>query len=372
MPIGVRVPSWPSTLNPRWMTCTTSRSWGMAIARAWSSARETSVASITPPGTATTPRLLIEETCPPARLTSAELISIPEVCSACSTERVMACDARPRSTMTPRRMPSDGSIPTPMMRMVFSPSTRPTRVQTLVVPTSMPTTISSMLLRRPVVGRLRVFDADECRLHALRIDHSDHGVVDFKLERHISRPFPEVHLPASAVFPSQAVLSVENEARPARRMRGQCQHSLHQFLRNEGSGRQRIRGCGRDWNRGILRLHRNESICRPARPEGDAALIDPCVAAILGPHDDRGAFPHSHRHRVRQPDTHVGFQEFWEVQAQELLQVTRNELEDLQSGAGHHSADLFGRDACISADLWHRGPEEGGGCRQVQCRAENQ
>ena len=87
------MPSCPSTLKPRWMMCTISRSWGMAIARAWSSARATSDASITPPGTATTPRLLIEETCPPARLTSADVISMPEVCSAFSTEWVMACEA---------------------------------------------------------------------------------------------------------------------------------------------------------------------------------------------------------------------------------------------------------------------------------------
>ncbi len=72
----------------------------------------------------TAPRLLTDETCAPARLTSAEVISSPEVCSAFSTERVIACVAAARSTMTPLRIPSEGSMPTPRMRMDLLSSTR--------------------------------------------------------------------------------------------------------------------------------------------------------------------------------------------------------------------------------------------------------
>ncbi len=60
----------------------------------------------------------------------------------------LAAEAAERSTMMPLRIPSEGSMPTPRMRMdaALASSTRPTRVHTLVVPTSMPTTISSILL----------------------------------------------------------------------------------------------------------------------------------------------------------------------------------------------------------------------------------
>ena len=52
-----------------------------------------------------------------AMLTRAEVISRPDVDSARSTERVIACEAAARSTMMPLRMPSEGSMPTPRMRM---------------------------------------------------------------------------------------------------------------------------------------------------------------------------------------------------------------------------------------------------------------
>ena len=73
MPTGMWMPSCPSTEKPRWITWTISRSCGMATARACSSARETSTRSICPCGTAMAPRLFTEDTCAPARLTSAEV-----------------------------------------------------------------------------------------------------------------------------------------------------------------------------------------------------------------------------------------------------------------------------------------------------------
>src|SRR5512147_1134441 len=114
----------------------------------------TSYCSITLPFTAAAPRLFTDETCAPAMLTNAEVISSPEVDSAFFTERVIACEAAARSTMMPFLMPSDGSMPTPRIRMDLSSSTRPTRVQILVVPTSMPTTISSISPFCSIGGRV--------------------------------------------------------------------------------------------------------------------------------------------------------------------------------------------------------------------------
>src|SRR5512139_4282878 len=99
-------------------------------------------------------------------LTSADVTSSPEVDSAFSTEWVIAWEAAARSTITPLRIPSEGSMPTPRMRMDLLSSTRPTRVQTLVVPTSMPTTISSMLLTYPVIGCSRIRHIDQDRTYA--------------------------------------------------------------------------------------------------------------------------------------------------------------------------------------------------------------
>ena len=146
MPIGVRMPSCPSMLKPRCTTWITSLLEGIATERAASRARITSYSSTISPLMPTTPRLLMEETCAPAILTKAEAISIPELCSARSTERTIARDAASRSTITPFVMPFEGSMPTPKICSEPASCTRPTSVQTFVVPTSIPTTISSILM----------------------------------------------------------------------------------------------------------------------------------------------------------------------------------------------------------------------------------
>src|SRR5215217_1158078 len=129
------------------------------------------------PLTAAAPLLFTDETCAPAILTSAEVISSPDVDSAFSTERVMACEAPAKSTITPLRMPADGSTPTPRMRMDWLSSTRPTSVHTLVVPTSMPTTISSMLFTHPIIWSRRIRYIDQRRLNTPLGQGSHHRFI---------------------------------------------------------------------------------------------------------------------------------------------------------------------------------------------------
>src|SRR5512144_2512540 len=154
-----------------------SRLWGMATARAASRARAMSSSSMISPETPATPRLLMEETCAPARLTIAPVISTPEVASAFWTDLVMTWAAAFRSTITPFLIPSEGSTPDPRIRMALS-STRPTRVQTLVVPTSIPTTISSIgYLRLLIEWGIQIFHADQRGLNALANECIDHRLI---------------------------------------------------------------------------------------------------------------------------------------------------------------------------------------------------
>src|SRR3972149_10753204 len=100
-----------------------------------------------------------------------------------------------RLTPPPFFIPSDGTIPTPMTRRRDSSSSWPTRAQTLVVPTSIPTKMTSsepiIALRSllPVIRRRRVFHA-----HQLRNDPplgQDFG--DLPVQLHF-----EDHVPAAA------------------------------------------------------------------------------------------------------------------------------------------------------------------------------
>src|SRR5574341_1333640 len=193
-----------------------------------------------PTGTEMAPRLFTEETCPPARLTSAEVISRPEVCSARSTERVMACVAVARSTTTPLRIPSDGSMPTPMMRMVFSLSIRPTSVHTLVVPTSMPTMISSMSLAHSVVRRVGILNADERRIDAALGQRIDQRLVDLQLQTHVLRVAPKEDLPAAAIGPAQPVMRIIDQRGNRGDIRSEGLDCLDQIGGNVRDRRQRI------------------------------------------------------------------------------------------------------------------------------------
>src|SRR5687767_6932993 len=153
----------------------------MATARACSKACSISNCSMIFPFTAVAPRLFTDETCEPAMLTRAEVISSPEVDSAFLTDCMIACEATDKSTITPLRIPSEGSMPTPRIRMELLSSTRPTSVHTLVVPTSMPTTISSILLTHPVIRRSRVCYVDQRGPNASLCQRSDHRFIDLHL-----------------------------------------------------------------------------------------------------------------------------------------------------------------------------------------------
>src|SRR3989304_5171647 len=85
----------------------------------------------------TTPLLLTDEMCDPARLTNACPISIPDVRSALATDSRIAAPASSTLTTTPLRIPRAGSIPTPMISKSVSLVISAISVQILVVPTSM-------------------------------------------------------------------------------------------------------------------------------------------------------------------------------------------------------------------------------------------
>src|SRR5205823_4190642 len=92
---------------------------------------------------ATTPWLLAELMWAPEMPTKALMILKPDCCSAFWTDAVIACIASSTSTTTPRRIPRDGVMPAPMISSWSSGDTAAIKVQTLVVPTSIPTTIRS-------------------------------------------------------------------------------------------------------------------------------------------------------------------------------------------------------------------------------------
>src|SRR6266540_7026590 len=181
------------------------------------------------PLTAAAPRLLTDETCAPAMLTKAEVISRPEVDSAFSTECVIACEAAARSTMMPLRIPAEGSMPTPRIRTDWLSSTRPTSVQTLVVPTSMPTTISSMSFTHPVIGRGRIGHIDQRRLNTSLCQGSHHRFIHTDLQLNISCTRPKINSPAARVIPSKTRTCIVQNWHTLWNMPTQSFQRLHHF-----------------------------------------------------------------------------------------------------------------------------------------------
>ena len=139
MPMGSLTWSWPSTTKKRGMTCSTSRLVGMLMARAPSMARLTSSLPMGRclPGMVATPRLFMETMWPPPMLTWADTMRLPLERSAFSTEAMMASVASWMPSTIPFLTPCDGVTPTPRMRSSSSGVNSATRVQTLVLPTSM-------------------------------------------------------------------------------------------------------------------------------------------------------------------------------------------------------------------------------------------
>src|SRR3972149_410937 len=173
---------------------------------------------MTRPDTPAMPLLLSEAICAPDRLTSAELISKPEVRSALSLADSTARATPSRLTTPPLRIPSDGTMPTPMMRRRDSSSSWPTSAQIFVVPTSTPTKMISsepiMSLRRsflPIVGGGRVLHADHLRGDAPLHQHLRDLPVQLHFEDHIPAA-AEIRLPALGVNEAETVLGVVVES----------------------------------------------------------------------------------------------------------------------------------------------------------------
>ncbi len=118
----------------------TSLSTGMAMARAASMTRFTSLSVTSRFLTAMIPWLLKPLICPPAIPTKTDLISSPAISSASPIAFLMDETVLSILITTPLRKPRDGVEPIPMISI--SPSTcSPTMAQILVVPISRPTNI---------------------------------------------------------------------------------------------------------------------------------------------------------------------------------------------------------------------------------------
>src|SRR3990170_4019751 len=122
----------------RGMMCMISRLGGTLMVLADSTARTTSSVVMTLSGRviATTPLLFTDVICVPVIPTRALTTLKPLLRSAFSTELRIESTASSMSMMTPFRSPFDCAMPTPMICASLRRLSWPTRVQTLVVPTS--------------------------------------------------------------------------------------------------------------------------------------------------------------------------------------------------------------------------------------------
>src|SRR5271170_2387169 len=139
MPIGSRIPSWPSTMNSCGRTWSIFWSAGMATALAASITCSTSPWLTSLSRTPTTPCEFRLRTWLPAMPANTEWISQPAMSSASSTARWIDCTVDSMLTTTPFLRPREGWEPRPMTSMEPSAASSPTRATTLEVPTSRPT-----------------------------------------------------------------------------------------------------------------------------------------------------------------------------------------------------------------------------------------
>ena len=150
MPTGSRMPSVLSTRYSCGIACNSSRSCGMAMARATSFTRSTSVRMISCPLIATTPVEHIARTCSPAIPTYNESGVTPATRLASSTAFRMECVASSMSETTPRRRPMVRVLPTPSTRRVGvrgqSPCTAATMAVVKAVPISRAATMGSEVM----------------------------------------------------------------------------------------------------------------------------------------------------------------------------------------------------------------------------------
>ena len=139
MPIGSRMPSWPSMMYSCGSTCRMRWSAGMATALAASITCCTSTSLTSRSRMATTPCELRLRTWLPAMPANTEWIWQPAISSASSTARWMDCTVDSMSTTTPRFMPRDSCEPMPITSISWPGEYSPTSAVTLEVPMSSPT-----------------------------------------------------------------------------------------------------------------------------------------------------------------------------------------------------------------------------------------
>src|SRR3984885_5946365 len=139
MPMGSRMPSWPSTMNSCGSTCRIFWSAGMATALAASITCSTSPWLTSLSRTPTTPWELRLRTWLPAMPANTEWISHPAMSSASSTARWIDCTVDSMFTTTPFFSPREGCEPRPSSSIAPSAPTSPTSATTLEVPMSSPT-----------------------------------------------------------------------------------------------------------------------------------------------------------------------------------------------------------------------------------------
>src|SRR6516164_1338741 len=139
MPIGSRMPSWPSTMNSCGSTCRIFWSAGIATALAASITWSTSPWLTSLSRTPTTPWELRLRTWLPAIPANTEWISQPAMSSASSTARWIDCTVDSMLTTTPFFSPREGWEPRPSSSIEPSSPTSPTSATTLEVPMSSPT-----------------------------------------------------------------------------------------------------------------------------------------------------------------------------------------------------------------------------------------
>src|SRR5579863_1120307 len=139
MPMGSRMPSWPSTMNSCGSTCRIFWSAGMATALAASMTCSTSLCVTSLSRIATTPWELRLRTWLPAIPANTEWISQPAISSASSTARWIDCTVDSMLTTTPFFRPREGCDPMPSTSIEPSAPTSPTSATTFEVPMSRPT-----------------------------------------------------------------------------------------------------------------------------------------------------------------------------------------------------------------------------------------
>src|SRR5215470_15459443 len=205
MPIGSRMPSWPSTMNSCGSTCRIFWSAGIATALAASITCSTSPWLTSLSRTPTTPCEFRLRTWLPAMPANTEWISHPAISSASSTARCMDWTVDSMLTTTPFFRPREGCEPMPSTSIEPSRPTSPTSDTTFEVPMSSPTIrfLSERLSIPATVFFSTVYrSAPPSNCKPVRVAHVDIGDIVaslcYELQSRVDEFVePFVNLPAS-------------------------------------------------------------------------------------------------------------------------------------------------------------------------------